>query len=174
MLPKIGKAIVAGVLLFLVYMVGAIAIGLVVGIVAVVVIVAGSGAGATPKADPVTAGIIAIVVIAAILPVVVWLYARLTPLLGVLLREPIGAWASIRRAWRLSRGSGGRLSALWVALFVVTAIVQVALWAVVGAAGPASSAVGFAAILVRSAFGAALGAYFYAGCGIVYRQLAGD
>ncbi len=174
-LPKIGKAFVALLWLAVAYVLGVLAIGIVAIIVSVIVIAANVG-GATPMAaaTPATTGLIVFGLVALLLPVIFWLYARLTPLLGFLLREPISAFAAIKRAWRLSRGSTWRIVLIWLLFFAALLPIQIAGWMIAGPAVPGIvlEVPGFVALALSTAAIAGLSMYFYAACGIIYRQLA--
>ena len=105
--PSLGRFLLALIVFFGVYFVGSIIFGLVLAIfVSAGVplgISGGPGAGPAPMA-------FAALILAIFIPLGVWLWARLVPLVGVYLREPVGVIAGIRRAWKLSSPRSGRSS----------------------------------------------------------------
>ncbi len=163
--PKIGKMLVVILWLCL----AELAVIIVVAIVAVIIgIVAGvSGAKLSPGTS--APMLIGFGVFVLALPPIFWVMTRLAPLLGVLLREPISAYASIKRAWQLSRGSAWRIFILLLATMIVSLAVQLVLLAIARAIGTAPA---FPFIVIRSAFNTWLAVYLAAGYGVLYRQLA--
>ncbi len=172
-LPGLARFVAALLLFTLAYLVAALVVGLVVGLLAAIVLVAGSGGHATP-ADPANQSAvlgITMVVIAVVFPIAIWLSARLWPLVGVYLREPIGIIPGIRRAWSLSRERVRPLLAVYLALLLASLTLAMLQLGIAGAVGETGLAATLAA-LVEGALGAIVFVYFAALTGVVYRQLA--
>lgn len=165
-LPAFGKFLLALVLFGVGYMVFSLVAGLVLAIVAVIFGAAGGltkGSGTDPQA---IAGLVGLI-LAIVLPLVTWLMARLSPLVGVYLREGTGVVAGIRRAWLLSRGSAWAIVVLLLLYLVTSGLVAMVQFSL-GGAGPLA----IVATLIAAAFSAVMFVYFAAATGVVYRQLA--
>lgn len=175
-LPKIGKGLLAGLYLLVVYLA-------VCFVAAVIIIVFAAMSGAVsgmPTAVPpggalpaptgpaiMVGGLLLVIIV----PLMIWAAARLSPMLGVLLREPLSAFDSIKRAWTLSRGSAvpitGMLLLVGVASLVVGILVQS-----IGTALGLNAGVGLLlVVVVRSAVSALIAVYYYTGTAVIYRQL---
>ncbi|QXQ05005.1 hypothetical protein KX816_11970 [Sphingosinicellaceae bacterium] len=167
-IPALGKFLVALLVFFGVYFVGSIVFGLLLAIIVAIWSVASPGllAGAKAGQPPLA---LAVLILAFFVPLMIWLWARLAPLVGVYLREPLGVVPGIRRAWRLSRPAVRPLVGL-----VITYIV--AAFAIGAVQVGAASDVGIVSIVVNllfAALSAVIFVYGAAGTGIVYRELAG-
>ena len=172
-MPRIGKALAAGLILAAGYFILCFAAAFIFVIVAVIVAVGSGSAAKPPTIDPAMIMTITGGFIVALLPPFFWLYGRLTPLLGVLLREALTPGDSIRRAWALSRGNGWRIAGLQLIIFLPEMAAQGLAWGFLRSAGAApGDALGVAALVVRTAVIAWLLLYHYAGMAIVYRRLA--
>ena len=165
--PALGKFLLALVLFFCVYFLGSIVFGLLLAVVLAI-----GSAGSPELLASAKAGqpplMMALIVLAVLVPLMIWLWARLLPLVGVYLREPLGVMPGIRRTWSLSRGALrpilGFVIVYLVAAFAIGAI-QV---------GTASE-IGLGSIvlnLVLAALSAFVFVYGAAGTGIIYRELA--
>ena len=163
-LPAIGRAIVCGLLLFAAAFASVFVLLLIGGIVGVA---AGMGTPAKAATAAVTglAGIVGAVAVA----VGIWVSARLAPLVGVLLREPLRPGAAILRAWGLSRGAGSRIVLIVIAATVTTLVAQLAITGTGHLFGLRADA--FVLTLLRDVAAALISVYYYAAIGIVYRQL---
>lgn len=164
-MPALGRFAAALGLFGVAYMAASFVLALVLG---VVVLSGGISAAAVTSAGrgqpPVG---LAAAVLAVVLPILIWLWARLLPLVGVYLRETEGVVAGIRRAWGLSRGSTWPLLTLLLGLLGATIGL--------GAVQDALPVTGVAAALLDiavSAAGAWIFAYAAAATGIAYRELA--
>lgn len=178
-LRGLGKFLLALLLIYVVVVVAGIALGIVVAIVAAASGgLGGSGAAAGGPAT-VAGPTVAAAILAVVLPVMLWLTARLSPMVGVFVREPVRVIGGVRRAWRLSRGSTWPIVGLLL-LFVFASLAigfgGAGLGAAFGVAGRlASGSVGVGALLfaiVTSALGAALLLYYAVALGVIYRQLS--
>ena len=164
-MPAFGRFIGALGLFAIAYLLASVVLAMVLGVVVLAGgltpdAVASAGRGAPPPG-------LAAVVLAVVLPILIWLWARLLPLVGVYLRESAGIVGGIRRAWGLSRGSAWPLVTLLLGLIGATfglSAVQDAL--------PATGLAGGLLDIVSSAIGAWIFAYAAAATGIVYRELA--
>ena len=170
-LPAIGKAFLAGLLFMAVYSAAVIVVAVVIGIVVGgVAIVTAGGMPAGDTGSKTFAIIIIAVLMAVVFPLVIWASARLAPLTGVYLREPLGVIAGVKRAWRLSHGAAWTI----FKLVLVVALLGFALSAFqlglvrmgfIGGVG------GFVAAAAMGALGALLFVYQAAGLGFLYRRL---
>ncbi len=165
-MPSFGRFIGALGLFAIAYLLASVVLAMVLGVVVLAGglspdAVANAGRGSPPPG-------LAAVVLAVVLPILIWLWARLLPLVGVYLRESAGIVGGIRRAWSLSRGSVWPLVTLLLGLIGATlglGAVQDALPAMTGLAAGILD-------IVASAIGAWIFAYAAAATGIVYRRLA--
>ncbi len=176
-LPKIGKGLLAGLYLLVAYVTVAIGVVILVSILSSVVgAVTGSArmsvAAAQASPPPELVATIGWLIAAFVIPLTIWVSARLLPLLGVLLREPLPAIDSIKRAWALSRGSVTPLAGL-VAVVAVGSILLMVLFEQLRQA--LSIDRGVALLLftaVRTAVTTLIAVYYYAATAVIYRQLA--
>lgn len=111
------------------------------------------------------------------LPVMLWVCARLSPMLGVFAAEPVGPVGGIRRAWALSRKSAGKLVLLLILIAVALLLLSVLGQGLGGALGSLAAFGGSMALarvvtlIVAGLVGAASFIGIAAGQGVVYRQL---
>jgi len=163
-LPAIGRALIAGLVLFAGAFCAVFVLLLIGGIVVAIAGV-GTGTAAIAAANGLAGPVGNLALIAAI-----WATARLLPLPGVLLREQLGPIAAIWRALALSRGSTARIVAIPIAVAVVVSLAQLVLTGAARLLGLPGAA--FGVVLARDAAIALVSVYYYAASGIVYRQLA--
>ncbi len=167
-LPAFGKFLLALVLFAVAYLVFSLVAGIVLAILAIVF---GATGGMTRTSagtvDPqMIAGLVGLI-IAVVLPLVTWVMARLSPLVGVYLREDAGVVAGIRRAWSLSRGSTWSV-VLLLLLFLLLSGLAAAIQFGLGSGG----VIGILGTLVAAAISAILFVYFSAAIGVIYGQVA--
>jgi len=176
-LPKIGRGLLAGLYLVVAYVAIGLAIVVIVSILAGMVgAVSGSArmsvasARVTPPAELVAA--VGWLIAAIGLPLVIWISARLLPLLGVLLREPRSAIDSIKRAWALSSGSVVPLAGLVIVVGVASIVPTLALERLRAGLGIDTGVALLLFTVVRCAVSALIAVYYYAAAAVVYRQLS--
>lgn len=122
-------------------------------------------------------GLVAVLVLLFI-PLVLWLNARLMVLMPVIAAENLGAVASIKRAWGLTRGHAGKLVGYLLLIFLIVIVLSILAGALGGALGVAATAAGsgglgaFLVNLLGAAAGAAFGLFFAIFAAHVYRRLA--
>jgi len=163
--PAFGKFVVALLLFVIGYAIATVAASLVLAIVAVASpgALAGAGKGTAPMA-------LASSLVAVVVPLLMWLWARLSPLVGVYLREDVGVVPGIRRAWALSKGATWPILAL-LTMFVLASVTVGTLQVSAGQAAGAGIA-GMLLGLVFAGIGALFFVYAAAGTGVIYRQLS--
>ena len=168
-LPKIGKGLLAALYLLAAYLVIMLTIILVISVIGAIYTATGSSGRSLPGTPPgmIVAGLIVIIV----LPLGLWVTARLVPMLGVLLREPLTAAASIRRAWALSRGSAGAIVGLILLVLLVSIIVTVVLQSLRTALGLQGGVALLLFAVIQSAVSALIAVYYYTATAVIYRQL---
>ena len=174
MMPALARYLGALLLLFVGYLLLSIPIGLLIAIVGGAARMAGGGdpAGAARSMQALLG-----LVLLALVPVLLWVAARLSPLTGVFAVEGAAPTGGIRRAWALSRGSGLKIAFLIVILSfaaILAAVSVQGLAAAFGATASVAGAPGLGTLLVKcasSAVSAVLFVYFAAGLGVLYRQL---
>lgn len=175
-LPKIGKGLLAGLYLLTAYLAVCLVAVVIVTILAAMfgavsgmrTAVPAGGALAAPTGP---AMLVAGLLLVLILPLMIWATARLSPMLGVLLREPLSAFDSIKRAWTLSRGSAGPITGMLL-LVAVASVVMGLLVQSIGTALGLNAGVGLLLVaIVRSAVSALIAVYYYTGTAVIYRQL---
>lgn len=170
-LPAIGKAVLAALVFMLAYVAFLIVLGIALAIVGGILI-ALTGfkvAQNDPSTAAASVGLVALIP-AIVVPLFVWVGARLSPLTGVYLREPVGVVAGIRRAWALSRGSAWVIVQIVLVVGVLTLLLLVPNF-LAARAGLVIGIGGFVAGLVLGAMGALLFVYQAAGMGYLYRRL---
>jgi len=172
MLPALLRYLGALVLLFLAYIVLALPFGLIItfAVGALAAIGGGTNAG--------TANTAVGIAILILLPTLLWVGARLSPMIGVFAIERTSPLAGIRRAWRLSAGSAWRIVLLVILVSFAGIVVAFAAQGVAVAFGSAMVIAGSPTV-ARIALGTVTGAVngllfvlFSAGLGVIYRQLA--
>ncbi len=167
-LPALGKFALALVVFVFAYFIASLVVGLVLAVIAAIFMAASPAALASAqKGEPPMA--LAALVVAVVVPLMIYAWARLSPLVGIYLREPTGVIDGIRRAWTLSRGSAASIMALLTALVLASlglAWIQSGL-----SSGGLPELAGVALDLVGAAAGALIFTYAAAGTGVVYRQL---
>lgn len=111
--------------------------------------------------------------------IVLFLSARLAPMIAVAMAEQVGVMALIKRSWALTRGHFGRLLAVMLllaiaSLFLTTAIASVVGTAVALAAGPIEpfSLGALVTGLISALVSAVIAAVYSALIGRIYVQLA--
>ena len=174
MLPALVRYLGALLLLVVGYLLLSVPIGLVIAVVGGAAMMVG---GPDPAAARSVQGLLGFVIL-ALVPVLLWVAARLSPMVGVFAVEEVAApLGGIRRAWALSDGSGARI-ALLIVLVSLAAILAAAavqgLAAAFGVTAAVAGAPGLGKLLVQIASGAisaVLFVYFAAGLGVLYRQL---
>ncbi len=174
-LPAFGKAILAGLLFMLAYLGFGVVLGIVMVIVAMIAgIGMAAGGGAEALQGPGAAnfvGVMVLVLFAVVVPLLTWLGARLSPLTGVYLREPVGVIDGIKRAWAMSQGSTWTIVRLVLVLLAMILVVVVMQVAIMGTGAARGGIVALIFGLLLTAFSAWLFMYQSAGLGIIYRQL---
>lgn len=176
-LPKIGKGLLAGLYLVVAYITLAFILVVLVSILAGMFgAVSGSArlSVASARGAPPTE-LVALVgwLIAAIgLPLMVWISARLLPLLGVLLREPLPAIESIKRAWGLSRGSVMPIAGLVLIVGIASILPTIIFERLRQGLGINTGIALLLFTVGRCALLALIGVYYYTAAAVVYRQLA--
>ena len=171
-LLAIGKAFLAGLLFMAVYGAAIIVVAVVIGIVVGGAALVTSGGMAAGNTGSKTFAIVMIVLLTAVIfPLVIWASARLAPLTGVYLREPVGVVAGVKRAWALSKGSAWTIFKL-VLVVAVLGFAPSAFQLGLVRMGFIGGVGGFLAAAAMGAVGALLFVYQAAGLGILYRRLA--
>lgn len=176
-LPKIGRGVLAGLYLLVAYVTTGFLLAILLSILAMMI---GSVSGLVPVPSPSasvppSAALIALVgwLIAAVgVPLVIWVSARLLPLLGVLLRERLAAIDSIRRAWTLSRGAVLPLAGMVIAVALASIVPVVLLERVRQGLGIESGVGMLLFTVIRSAVAALVAMVYYAAAAVAYRQLS--
>lgn len=168
-LPALSKFAGALGLFVIGYFIVAIVLGLVFAIVAGVWLAASPAAlAAAQKGEPPAA--LAGLVLAVVLPLMIYAWARLSPLVGIFLRERTGVIEGIKRAWTLSRGTAGAIMALLAGMVLAWFGLT---WVQSGLAGMGlPQLAGVVVDLLGAAAGALIFTYAAAGTGIVYRELS--
>ena len=176
-LPKIGKGLLAGLYLVVAYVTIAFLLVILISILAGMFgAVSGSArmSVASARVAP-PAELVALVgwLIAAIgLPLMIWMSARLLPLLGVLLREPLSAIDSIKRAWGLSRGSVMPIVGLLLIVGIASILPSVILERLRQGFGIDRGVELLLFTVGRCALSALIAVYYYTAAAVTYRQLA--
>lgn len=174
-LPKIGKGLLAGLYLIVAYVMVALAIGVITSILAAMfAAVSGSArlsvaAGGTAPAALVMT--ISWVIAAIVLPLTLWISARLLPILGVLLREPLPAIDTIKRAWALSRGSARPLAGLVLLLAIVSILLTIVFEQLRHALGIDEGVPMLLLTVAKTAISAFVAIFYYTATAVIYRQL---
>lgn len=170
-LPRVSRYLGALLVLFVVYLLLAIPIGLVVGLV----LGGFSTAGQLP--DHVTAASATVLALLVILPLLLWLGARLSPMVGVFSIEAVSPIRGIRRTWALSAGSGWRIMLLIIvftlavlALLLVTQGLAAALGVAATLAGTHSIS-GILFVVASAMVNALISILSTVALGVIYRQL---
>lgn len=170
--PAIGKGFLAGLVFMAVYVGFILALAIVGFVVAFVFAAIGKSVAGGNDAGMKSFGIMfAVLLVAVLLPLLMWVAARLAPLTGVYLREPVDVIEGIKRAWGLTKGSAWtviKIMLIVTVLALCTSAVQLGL-AKVGLVGGIG---GFLAALIVGALGSLLYMYEAAGIGFLYRRLA--
>lgn len=176
-LPKIGKGLLAGLYLLVAYVTVAIGVVILVSIISGMVgAVTGSArmsvaaARVSPPAELVAT--VGWLIAAFVIPLTIWVSARLLPLLGVLLREPLPAIDSIKRAWALSRGSVGPLAGLVAVVAVGSILLAILFEQLRQALGIDRGVALLLFTVVRTAVTTLIAVYYYAATAVIYRQLS--
>ncbi len=170
-LPGVLRYLGALLVLFIGYLLIAIPIGLVLGL-----LFAGMGAvGVRSSAASGTGAVLLALLV--ILPLLLWVGARLSPMVGVFSVEGPSPIRGIRRAWALSSGAGWRIVLVIIvftlAVLVVLLVTQV-LAAALGVAATlagAHSIGGIAFVVVSAVLNALISILFTVALGVIYRQL---
>ena len=171
MLPALVRYLGGLVLLVIGYFLIGVPVMLVIALMVGAVSVAGGGAAAANPQQ--LAGALALV----LLPVLLWLGARLSPMAGVFAVERAAPYTGLRRAWALSDGAGWRIALLIIVFSlaaILVALVVQGLGAALGSGAALAGAGGLAKIIVvtvSAAVNALLFILFSAGLGVLYRQL---
>lgn len=170
MAPTLLRYLGALVLMFVGYLLLAVPLGMVVGLVT------GTGFQRTGVALGVSGPGAGLLVI-AILALVLWLAARLAPMAGVFAVERTGPVAGLRRSWALTSGSTGRIVLLIIVMLIAALVVVVAGQALAAAFASAVLLAGAATLakviqlMVAGAVNALLFMLYSAGVGVLYRRL---
>jgi len=171
MLPALLRYLGALVVLFVAYLLLLIPVTL---ILVAVTVAFGAVGGKAITSNP---QLFVVLIALLLLPALLWLGARLSPMVGVFAAEGSGPVSGIRRAWRLSRGAGWRIALLIVLTSLAAILVALVASGITGAIGSLvalGGAIGAARLLVTIASGVANGLLFIlfsAGLGVIYRQL---
>lgn len=174
-LPKIGKGLFAGAYLVVAYITVGLLIGIVLSILAAMfgawtgLVQTRGSAAALPQGGLTTT--LGWLIAAIVLPLTIWVTARLLPLLGVLLREPLTAVDSIKRAWALSRGAVGPIVGVVVLVAAVSVLTTLILEQLRHALGINAGVALLLFTIVRSAVSALIAVYYYTAVAVIYRQL---
>lgn len=170
-LPAIGKGVLAGLFFVLVYLLAAIVVWLVISLVMFFVIIIGSdGAPSAWTGGRTSTILLGLFLLVVVLPLMIWASARLSPLTGVYLREPVGVLDGIKRAWALSNGSAWAIVGLALIVAVLT-FVLVALQYALARLGFVGGAGGLLVGVVLGVLGALLFVCQAAGLGFLYRRM---
>lgn len=171
-LSRLPRMILAGLWLVLLYLGVTLLLSIPFAIILTVV------AMAAPKAVTTTGGPVTVVLIAAMLAVLLYLGARVAVWFPVLIAENLGARATVRRAWSLTRGQASRILLILLALTFAAILVSALFFALGSAVGVVGQTAGGASIglllfqLVNSGFSALFGLFFYILFALMYRRLA--
>lgn len=168
-LPGVLRFAGAIILLYIVTLVATVVVFIVGALIALAMGLFERGASPPPSVGTILGWAIAACLL--VLPIIVWLQARLSPMVGVYLREQGGVIAGICRAWGLSRGHAGPIAGmLLVYLAMAMAIMLVALVLSIGLAmrHPVMIVV---LPIVMAVPGLFLNVYSGALLGVIYRQL---
>ncbi len=171
MLPALLRYLGALVVLFFLYLLLLIPISLV--LMLVLGAVSALGGDAVQKQAMLVGGLIALLLV----PVLLWVAGRLAPMVGVFAVEGAAPVTGIRRAWRLSSGSGWRIALLIFVTSFAAILVALAVQGVAAALGSGAALAGahmvarIVVAVVSAAINGALFVLFSAGLGVIYRQL---
>ena len=184
--PTVGESILRGIkavptvigatiLCFIAYMLLALALGLVIGLLAAAAIgLAGSSTGGV-----VVIGAVSVLLYLFLIVVVAYFGARLSPLLPVIVLEPqYNPVKALARAWRLTKPKAWAILGFFLLLFVCYLVISIVFFTVLSAFGMiAGAGVGGASVFVMGLFGGVLGAavamLFSAILVSLHQQLAG-
>ena len=171
MLPVLGRYLGGLLLLMVAYFLLGIPVVLVIGLLfGAVTMAGGTAAAANPQQ---LAGALLLV----LLPVLLWVGARLSPMAGVFAIERAAPLHGIRRAWALSNGAEWQIALLIIVFSIaaiIVALVVQGLGAALGSGAALAGAGGLGKIIVvtvSAAVNALLFILFSAGLGVLYRQL---
>lgn len=175
-LPKIGKGLLVGLYLIVAYVTVGLAVGIVTSIIAAMFAAVGGSArvavaaGGTPPMALVMA--ISWLIVAIVLPLTIWVSARLIPTLGVLLRESLSAIDSIKRAWALSRGSTAPLAGVVLLMAIVSVLLTIVFEQLQHALGINTGISMLFFTVVKTAVTTVIAVGYYAAVAVIYRQLS--
>lgn len=170
-LPGVLRYFGALLLLLVGYFIIAIPISIVLG-----VLFAGLGA-AGMKANAAGANMAVGLALLVILPMLLWLGARLSPMAGVFSIEAASPMRGIRRAWTLSAGSGWRIMLVIVVFSLAVLAVLFVTQGLAAALGVAATLAGahsvgaIVFVVVTSVLNALISILFMVALGVIYRQL---
>lgn len=170
-LPGVVRYLGALIVLGIAYFIILIPVALVIALIA-----AASGVTGI-QANSASFGPLGLLLLLAIIPLFLWLMARLSPMPGVFAVESAGPITGIRRAWVLSDRSGWRIVALIlvasVAVIVVTLVTQ-ALAAALGVAATVAGAHSIGSVLfqvVSAVLNGLVTILLTVALGVIYHQL---
>jgi hypothetical protein len=169
-LPAIGKEVVAGLIFVACALVAALSIAIMVGLIAFVVTVIASGGLGTDDNGRALNLTVGVFMIALMAPLLIWATARLLPTTGVFLREKVGIFEGMERAWALSDGAAWpiiKFGLVFVAIsFGFSLLTAGQRWF-----GLTDGTGRFVAGLAMGGLSAAVAMVQAVGTGVVYRQL---
>ncbi len=175
-LPKIGKGLIAGLYLLLAYLALCFVAVVIVTILAAMFGAVGGMRTSVPPggvlpAPTASAMMVGGLLLVIVLPLMIWATARLSPMLGVLLREPLSAFDSIKRAWALSRGSALPIAGMLLLVGVASLLVGLVVQGIGSALGLNAGVALLLVVVARSAVSALIAVYYYTATAVIYRQL---